>query len=299
MAPLRHAAVIGSGLRGTAIAVALARAGIDVELGTTGDSDLPRPGVELGPRIKRISASELDLRRRDVVVFTVPASELESVVAEHGPRVSERTGVLVASTGLVPPDGTLPSEYVAQRTSGSAVGVLAGPPDVAEAFDGDAAFVLASRDAAFARQVETALRAAKLRVTRRDDMAGVELASCARAAAALAAATAAAGGPDAQIAAVGQVVAEIDAFARRIGAKLETFTGVAGAGDVAAIALAGSGGGDQLADAVADVPLLAARLREAGLDAPALDGLAGIIEGSIEPGAWTSSLARPTARAAA
>ena len=131
----------------------------------------------------------------------------------------------------------------------------------------------------------------------RADVAGVELASCARTAAALAAATAAVGGPDAQLAAVGQVVAEIDAFARRTGSKLETFAGVAGADDVAAIALAESGHG-ATADAVAAVPLLAARLREAGVDAPVLNGLAGIIEGSVEPGAWTSSLAKPTARAA-
>jgi glycerol-3-phosphate dehydrogenase (NAD(P)+) len=249
MPPLRHAAVIGSGPGGTAIADALRRAGVDVEL---------------------------DLSRPDVVVFAVPASELEAAVAEYGPRISQRTGVLVASTGLVPPRGMLPSEYVSQRTTGSAVGVL----DVAEPLDGEPAFVVASRDAAFARQVEMALRAAKLRVTRRADMSGVELASCARTAAALAAATAAASGPDAQLAAVGQVVAEIDAFARRIGSKLESFTGVAGAADVAAIALA-----DQpaAAAALADVPLLAARLREAGVDAPALNGLAG----SIEPGART------------
>ena len=297
MAPLRRAAVIGGGSWGTAIAVAFARAGIDVELGTTSNGDLPLPGVELGPRVKPIRASELDLSRHDVVAFTVPATELESAVAEHGPHISERTGVLVASTGLVPPSGTLPSAYVAQRTSGWAVGVLGGPPDVAEALDGDAAFVLASRDAALARQVEMALRAAKLRVTCNADVAGVELASCARTAAALAAATAAVGGPDAQLAAVGQVVAEIDAFARRTGSKLETFAGVTGADDVASLALAESNPMVP-ADAVAAVPLLATRLREAGVDAPVLNGLAGIIEGSVEPGAWTSSLAKPTAQAA-
>ena len=292
MPPLRRAAVIGGGPRGTAIAVALGRAGVDVELGTT-SGDLPGPSAELGPGVTRMSASELDLSRRDVVVLAVPASELESVVAEHGPRISERTGVLVASTGLVPPRGMLPSEFVAQETTGPAVGVLGGSPDVDAA--GEAAVVLATRDAAFARQVEMALRAAKLRVTRRADMAGVELASCARTAAAFAAATAAVGGPDAQIAAVGHVAAEIDAFARRIGSELATFTGVSGAADVSAIALADSGG-DRLVDAVADVKLLAARVREAGVDAPTLNGLAGIIEGSVEPGAWTSALPRPTAR---
>ena len=191
----------------------------------------------------------------------------------------------------MPPSGALPSAYVAQRTSAWAVGVLGGPAEVAEALDGDAAFVFASRDAAFARQVEMALRAAKLRVTRSTDVTGVELASCARTAAALAAATAAEGGPDAQLAAIGKVLAEIDAFARGNGSKLEAFAGLAGADDLSATVLADSSGiAGQPAEAVAAVPLLAARLRDAGVDAPALNGLAGIVEGRVEPGAWTSSV---------
>jgi 1-acyl-sn-glycerol-3-phosphate acyltransferase len=268
--PLRRAAVIGSGPWGTAIADALASSGIDVDLATA------------------VSASELDFSRHDLVTFAVPATELDTVVAEHGPRIPESTGVLVASKGLVAPSGTLPSAYVAGRTSAWALGVL----DDAE----DGAFVVASRNAAFARQVEMALRAAKRPVKRTTDMAGVELASCARAAAALAAATAAAGGPDTQLAAIGKVLAEIDAFARRHGSKLEAFTGLAGASDLAAMAPADP---SPPADAVAAVPLLAARLRADGVDAPVLNGLAGIIDGRVEPGAWASSLEpKPEARAA-
>ena len=277
--PLRRAAVIGDGSWGTAIAVALARAGIQVD--------------------QPVSASEVELSHHDLVAFAVPAAQLEAAVTEYAPKISQRTGVLVASTGLVPPSGMLPSAYVAQRTSAWAVGVLGGPAEVAEALDGDAAFVFASRDAAFARQVEMALRAAKLRVTRSTDVAGVELASCARAAAALAAATAAGGGPDAQLAAIGKVLAEIDAFARGNGSKLAAFAGLAGADDLAATVLAdGSGTTGQPAEAVAAVPLLAARLRDAGVDAPALNGLAGIVEGRVEPGAWTSSVVGSPARAA-
>jgi 1-acyl-sn-glycerol-3-phosphate acyltransferase len=252
MAPLRRATVIGDG---SVIAPTLERAGVDVEHATRD--------------------SEPDLSHRDVVVLAVPACELESVIAQHGPRIAEGTGVLVASSGLVAPRGTLPSEFVAQRTSGSAVGVL----DVAP--DGEAV-MLASPDAAFARQVEMALRAARLPVKRRADMAGVELGRCARAAAALAAAKYAMDGPDAQVAAVGRVVAEIDAFARRIGTELETFTGVAGAADVAALTLTES---DRPAEASTDVALLATRLRDAGVDAPALDELAGISEGHVAPSA--------------
>ncbi len=49
----------------------------------------------------------------------------------------------------------------------------------------------------------------------------------------------------------------------------------------------------QTAEAVAAVPLLAARLKDAGVDAPVLSGLAGIIEGRIEPARWTASLTAP------
>jgi glycerol-3-phosphate dehydrogenase len=51
----------------------------------------------------------------------------------------------------------------------------------------------------------------------------------------------------------------------------------------------------QTAEAVAAVPLLAARLKEAGVDAPVLNGLAGISEGRVEPERWTASLTAPKA----
>jgi glycerol-3-phosphate dehydrogenase (NAD(P)+) len=44
---------------------------------------------------------------------------------------------------------------------------------------------------------------------------------------------------------------------------------------------------------VVAVPLLAARLKEAGVDAPVLRGLAGIIDGSVDPQRWTQSLTAP------
>jgi hypothetical protein len=49
----------------------------------------------------------------------------------------------------------------------------------------------------------------------------------------------------------------------------------------------------QTAEAVAAVPLLATRLQQAGVDAPVLKGLAGIIEGTVDPERWTQSLTAP------
>ncbi|MEA2306790.1 MAG: glycerol-3-phosphate dehydrogenase [Solirubrobacteraceae bacterium] len=322
--PLRRAAVIGGGSWGTAMAVALARAGIDVDLGTRtrAQADLMAasrrnehylPGIDLPARVRPVKASELELSTHDLVAFAVPAAELPAVVAEHGPAITLRTGVLVLSKGLVPPLGTLPRAFVAERTHAWATGVLGGPAHAVEALEGGASLVLAAKDDAFARQVSVALSAAKLQVSHTTDVVGVELAGCAKNAAALAAAAAGPAGPNSAGAAAGKVFAEVDAFARGYGSKPETFAGLAGTGDLVATVLAeGSrnrragellaqgmpaadiaGALGQTPEAVACVPLLAARLKQAGVDAPALNGLAGIIEGKVDPERWTASLTAP------
>ncbi len=44
------------------------------------------------------------------------------------------------------------------------------------------------------------------------------------------------------------------------------------------------------------MPLLAERVRDAGVEAPVLGGLAGLIEGRVDAGRWTASLTAPRAR---
>ena len=51
------------------------------------------------------------------------------------------------------------------------------------------------------------------------------------------------------------------------------------------------------AEAVDTVPLLAARAAAAGVEAPALKGLADLIEGRLQPEDWTASLTAPPATA--
>jgi glycerol-3-phosphate dehydrogenase (NAD(P)+) len=196
---------------------------------------------------------------------------------------------------------------------GWAVGALGGPAHAAAALNDGASLVLAAPQAAFARQVADALGAAGFDVASTSDIIGVELAGAAKNAAALAAAAASPAGPNAAGAAAGKVFAEVDAYARRSGSLPETFAGLAGTGDLVATVLAsgsrnrragellaqGVPAGEigttlgQTAEAVDSVPLLAARVRDAGVDAPVLGGLAGMIEGRVEPESWTASLTAP------
>jgi len=168
--PLRRAAVIGAGSWGTSVAVMLARAGLEVELGTRTHEQAERieasgvndrlPGVPLPAGITARRAEDLELSRHDLVCLAVPASALPDVVAAHGCAIAPRSGVLVMTQGRVGQFGTLPSAYVSERVPAWAVGTLAGPADAHAALARRAPLALAAPNPAFASQVGDALAAA-------------------------------------------------------------------------------------------------------------------------------------------
>ena len=325
--PIRRAAIIGAGTWGTSLAVCLSRAGFEVDLGcrtpeqaaelaASGENAAYLPGVKLPDTVHVVRAAELELGGHDLVCLAVPARALPAVLAAHGERIPRRAGLLVLSKGLVPPLGTVPSAFAAERCRARAVAVLGGPSHAGEVLEHGASVVLASVDQAFAGQLADALVSAGLDVSTSRDVTGVELAGCAKNAAALAAAAASIAGPNIAGAAAGKVFAEVDALARAKGGQPETFAGLAGAGDlVATVVSAGSRnrragellaqgvpGSEisnalgQAAEAVDSVPLLASAARNAHLDTPALDSLAALVEGRIEPERWTAAVSAPHRR---
>ena len=322
--PIRRAAIIGAGTWGTGLAVVLARAGLEVDLGCrtheqaaqlaeTRINDRYLPGVPLPDSVKVLRAAELELGGHDLICLAVPARSLPSVMAAHGDRIPRRAGVLVLSKGLVSPLGTLPSTFVSERSGARAVASLGGPTHAAEVLENGASVVIATPERAFARQLRDVLRAADLDISLSADVTGVALAGCAKNAAALAAAAAAVAGPNVAGAAAGKVFAEVDELARRRGGRPETFAGLAGVGDlVATVGASGSRNrraGELLAqgvpgteigqalghtaEALDSVPLLASVARDEHVDAPALDSLAALVEGRIEPERWTATITDP------
>jgi 1-acyl-sn-glycerol-3-phosphate acyltransferase len=320
MAPVRRVAVIGAGTWGTSLAVALGRAGLEVDLGCrtqeqalalrmARENAVHLPGVTLPDSVRVARASELALDGHDLVCLAVPAAALPAALAAHGGHIPARAGLLVAAKGLVAPLGTLPAAFAAQRCAARAVAVLGGPAHGPEMIEHGASVVVTSADRAFARQLAGALAAARLDVTRSSDVIGVQLAGCASAAAGLAAVAAAGAGPGVAGAAAGKVFAELDALARCSGARPGTFAGLAGSGDLVATILA-AGRGDEgasladdadggAAEAIGSVQLLVAAARSAGVRAPALHGLAALLAGELAPEQWTSTGSppcRPVAR---
>jgi glycerol-3-phosphate dehydrogenase (NAD(P)+) len=327
--PLRTAAVVGAGCMGTATAVVLARAGLEVQLGCRTAAQAERleaerenpdylPGVTLDSAIRCRPVPAIEFAGVDLVVLAVPCSGLPAAVGEIGVKVGERSAVLVASKGLVPPLGTTPTAYVAERVRARAVASLGGPAHAREAIEVGASVVVATRNRDLHRQLREVLDAGGLSVEATDDVTGAELAAAAKNAAALASAAAAARGANLAGAAAGHVFSEVHELAVATGGRSETFAGLAGAGDLVATAIAeGSrnrragelvGAGvpagqveaavQQTAESLATVPLLTEAFAREGIDAPVTTGLGRVLHGDASPEQWLESVrsAKPKRR---
>jgi glycerol-3-phosphate dehydrogenase (NAD(P)+) len=321
--PLRKAAVIGSGSWGTAVAVLLARGGLEVELGTRTtekaeqiarrrENERYLPGVELpaGVTVKR--SSEIELAGCDLICLAVPSRALPNVVGALGDRIGSRASVLLLSKGLVQPMGALPNEYVSERVRCRAIACLGGPAHAREAIAGMAALVLGSTDPDLRMMLGEVFDRAGLVCERTDDVPGVEVAGAAKNAAALAAAAAERFGLNAAGIAAAGIWRECVAFALAKGGRLDTFSGLAGVGDLTATVLAPKsrnrqagellGAGvppdkveariGQASEALDSVPLIAETVTAAGIQAPGLEGLAALVEGKIDPDEWVAGLRR-------
>jgi glycerol-3-phosphate dehydrogenase (NAD(P)+) len=315
--PLRTAAVVGAGSMGTATAVLLARAGLEVQLGcrtlaqaerlaASRENERHLPGVALHDAIRVVTAADVEFAGADLVVFAVPCDALPAAVGRAGARIGERSAVLVVSKGLVPPLGETPAGYVSRRVRARAVAALAGPAHAREAVEAGASVVVACEDSHLRHQLADALAAGGLRAQGTDDVAGAELAACAKTAAALAAAAAAPRGANLAGAAAGGVFAEVHQLALSLGARSDTFTGLAGAGDLVATALAPEsrnrragellGRGvppreaaaivDQAVESLGTVPLLQSELDRRQIPAPVTSGLREVLEGRTPHDRW-------------
>jgi 1-acyl-sn-glycerol-3-phosphate acyltransferase len=321
--PLRKAAVIGAGSWGTAVAVLLARGGLEVELGTRTEEKAREitkrnenedylPGVQLpeGMTVKR--SSEIELGACDLICLAVPSAALPNVVGGLGDRIGSRASVLLLSKGIVQPMGALPNEYVSERVRARALACLGGPAHAREAVGGMAALMLGCTDADLREMLGEVFERAGLVCERTDDVVGVEVAGAAKNAAALAAAAAERHGLNAAGIAAAGIWRECVEFALSKGGRLETFSGLAGVGDLTATVLApksrnrqagellGSGVPaekirgrlGQASEGLDSVPLIAETVVAAGIEAPGLEGLAALIEGRIDPQEWIAGLRR-------
>jgi glycerol-3-phosphate dehydrogenase (NAD(P)+) len=231
--------VVGAGAWGTAFARVLSEHGHDVTLAAR-DPEQARAIADTGrnPRyladvpLDGISAAPIDeapLAESELVVLAVPSRAFAEVVAalpDDGP-------VLSLTKGLDPATGNRLSRLLGDRP----VAVLSGPNFAEEIGHGlPAAAVIASEDAALAERLQHELNSLIFRVYVNDDLVGVELAAASKNVIALAA-----GGVDglglgdnAKSGIVTRGLAEMARLGVACGGRSETFSGLAGMGDLIA-----------------------------------------------------------------
>jgi glycerol-3-phosphate dehydrogenase len=320
---MRRAAVIGAGSWGTAVAVLLARGGLEVQLGArtaaraaemieAGENQRYLPGVPLPEAIDVRPASKIELAGLDLICLAIPSKSLPQAVGAIADRVGGRSSVLLLTKGLIAPQGQLPAEYVGERVRARAIACLGGPAHAREAVSGSAALVLGSADLDLRAQLGEVFDRAGLVCERSGDVTGVEMAGAAKNAAALAAAAAEPHGLNAAGIAVAEIWRECIEYAIARGADLETFSGLAGVGDLTATMMAPAGrnrrAGEllgsgtpaeeipkiigQASEGLDTTPLLAEAVAASGVSAEALSGLAELIGGEIDADEWVAGLRR-------
>ncbi|HWO15220.1 MAG TPA: 1-acyl-sn-glycerol-3-phosphate acyltransferase [Solirubrobacterales bacterium] len=321
--PMRRAAVIGAGSWGTAVAVLLARGGLEVQLGArtaeqaaelaeAGENKRYLEGVPLPESLDVRQSSEIELAGLDLICLAIPSKSLPQAVGAIADRVGSRASVLLLTKGLIPPRGQLPSEYVGERVRARALASLGGPAHAREAVSGSAALVLGSGDRDLRDQLGEVFDRAGFFCERSGDVTGVEMAGAAKNAAALAAAAAEPHGLNAAGIAAAEIWRECIDYAIERGAELETFSGLAGVGDLTATVMAPAGrnrrAGEllgegmpaeeipaaigQASEGLDAVPLLAEAISTSGCSAEALNGLAALIRGETDAEAWVAGLRR-------
>lgn len=204
-----RAAVVGAGSWGTAFAGLLADCGHEVTLA----------GRDFAEN-EAVGAAEL-------VCVAVPSRAFREVVA----ALPGSAPVLSLTKGLDPASG----ERLSQVVQGRPVAILSGPNHAEEIVVGlPAAAVLASDDADLSDRLQHELHSQRLRVYVNDDLVGVELCAASKNVIGLAAGAVdgLGAGDNAKAALITRGLAEMARLGEACGARAETFSGLAGMGDL-------------------------------------------------------------------
>jgi glycerol-3-phosphate dehydrogenase (NAD(P)+) len=183
--------------------------------------------VVAGRRPPSVLIADAPIAEADLVCIAVPSRAFREVV-ETLPGAAPR---LILTKGLDPTSG----ERLSQVLRGAPVAVLSGPNHAEEIAQGlPAAAVLASEDEELADQLQHAIISPRFRVYVNTDLVGVELCAAAKNVIALAAgAVDGLGlGDNAKAALIARGLSEMTRLGEARGARSETFSGLAGMGDL-------------------------------------------------------------------
>ncbi len=237
--------VIGAGACGTALAQTARRAGRDVaiwayEIETVEDINSHHinriflPGVRLDPAIKA-TGRIATVAEADVILLAVPSPFVRQVAGEIAPSVQDGKPVVICTKGFEEETGELMSDLVQKLLPGATPAVLSGPSFAGEVGRNlPAALTLACKDEALGLALIQALGHKTFRLYWTDDLIGTQIGGAVKNVLAIAAGIVDGRqfGANAHAAIITRGFAELARFGAKMGARLETLTGLSGLGDL-------------------------------------------------------------------
>ena len=238
-------AVLGAGAWGTAIAISLARRH-DVSLWARNAeqcdamlalrrNDLYLPAQSFPAQLRVVRDLGLALANAELVLIAVTTAALRETlkrVKVHG----FKGAVVWLCKGFEPGNARLPHQVAFEELgSDNDCGALSGPSFAQEVAQGlPTAVTLASKSSHFAQEYARVLHSPSFRVYSSDDLTGVEVGGAVKNVMAIAAGIAdgLGYGFNARAALITRGLAEITRLGVALGGRLETFMGLAGAGDL-------------------------------------------------------------------
>ncbi|AIY66095.1 NAD(P)H-dependent glycerol-3-phosphate dehydrogenase [Pseudoalteromonas piratica] len=241
-------AVLGAGSYGTALAICFARNGHDVvlwgrnkehidELATARENQRYLAGAAFPDTLTLNDDLANTVSSSDVVLVVVPSHAFADTLAAIKPHLRPSASILWATKGLEPNTGRL-LQQVAAEVLGDEVslGVLSGPTFAKEMAIGlPTAISLSSADTQLVDDVSEMLHCGRsFRVYSNDDLVGVQLGGAIKNVIAIGAGISDGFGfgANARTALITRGLAEMTRLGVALGAKTETFMGMAGLGDL-------------------------------------------------------------------
>jgi glycerol-3-phosphate dehydrogenase (NAD(P)+) len=251
-APVAHEsslAIIGGGAWGTALATVLAdrhtgirlwvfEADLAGEMERTRENAAYLPGVRIPDGVRITSSLETALPGSSLVIFVVPSHVFRTVLESACPHIGPGTILVSATKGIEVRSLSSMSRIMGEllpTEQHRALAVLSGPSFANEvAARRPTAVVAAAREGRVARRVQQAVSAETLRVYAGVDPVGVELGGAIKNVIAIAAGVVdgLALGLNARAALITRGLAEMTRLGVAMGARPQTFAGLAGMGDL-------------------------------------------------------------------
>jgi glycerol-3-phosphate dehydrogenase (NAD(P)+) len=206
------------------------------EMAEVGENRRYLPGVSFPANLKANPDIEDCVAGVDCVLVVVPSHGLRGTLETVKPLLGEDTRVCWATKGFELHSGKLPHQVAAEVLGpGRPVAVLSGPTFAKEVAEGlPTAMTVAANDEDFAKTLAEALSGDNFRVYTSDDLVGVEVGGAVKNVLAIGAGMSdgLGFGANTRIALINRGLAEMVRLGLALGAKSETFMGLAGMGDL-------------------------------------------------------------------